>query len=161
VYPFSEKFVVGVGGTMIIKQIAFITLATLIAACTATTNVRPVRTKLDQVCIERNPTVEVTDMLDAIEANLNRHGIKTRVFDVSPAPCQYRLTYDASRRWDISAFLSDAQISILQDRELIGRAEYQLPAGIFGGGGANPNKWRGTAFKIDPVMDQMLNEFHK
>ena len=156
-----EKFMVDVGGKMIIKQVAVITLATLIAACTATTNVRPVRTKLDQVCIERNPTVELSDMLDVIEANLKRHGIKTRTFDMSPAPCQYRLTYDGSRRWDVSSFLSDAQITILEDREVIGRAEYHLPAGIFGGGGANPNKWRGTAFKIDPVMDQMLKEFHK
>ncbi len=146
---------------MMLNQLTVITLTALIAGCTATTNVRPVRAKLDQVCIERNPTVEVTDMLNVIEANLNRHGIKTRVFDVSPAPCQYRLTYDASRRWDVSSFLSDAQITILEDREVIGRAEYHLPAGISGGGGANPNKWRGTAFKIDPVMDQMLNELHK
>lgn len=128
----------------------------LLAGCAITTNVRPVSAKLDQVCIERNAEVQVDDLLSVIESNFKRRGIETKVYDASPAPCPYRVTYTASRRWDGTAFLSDAEISLLRDKEVIGRAEYHLPAGIFGGGGANPDKWRGTAFKIDPLMDQML-----
>lgn len=144
-----------------IKLASIVILATLLTSCAATTSVQPVRTKIDQVCIERNSTVEVSDFLDVIVAGLRRHGIDSRVFDVSPAPCPYRLTYDASRRWDFKAFLSDASILLLRDREIIGRAEFHWPAGVFGAGGPNPEKWRGTAFKIDPILDQMLGELDK
>lgn len=95
-------------------------------------------------------------MVQVLEAGLKRNGVEARVFDAAPAPCPYRLTYTASRRWDGTLFLSDADISLLRGTEVIGRAEYHLPAGIFGGGGANPDKWRGTAFKLDPLIDQML-----
>ncbi|MEO6024074.1 MAG: Sbal_3080 family lipoprotein [Burkholderiales bacterium] len=143
------------------KLATMVILAALLSGCAATTSIQRVRAKLDQVCIERNPQVEVYDLLEVIEANLRRHKIETRVFDVSPAPCPYRLTYDASRRWDLKAFLSDAQILLQHDHEIIGRAEFHWPAGVFGAGGPNPEKWRGTAFKIDPIMDQMLADIEK
>lgn len=137
-------------------KITLIAAAALLTGCAITTNVKPVSAKLDQVCIERNAEVRVDDLLGVIESNFKRRGVETKVYDTSPAPCLYRVTYTASRRWDVTLFLSDAEILLLRDKEVIGRAEYHLPAGILGGGGANPDKWRGTAFKIDPLMDQML-----
>lgn len=137
---------------------AFLVTA-LVSGCASTVAVKPVKTpasEIDAVCIERNEEVLVDDLLPVIEAAFRRNGIEARVFDTSPAPCQYRVKYTASRRWDLTPFLSDARISIYQNRELIGEATYSLPSGIFGGGGINPDKWRGTAFKIDPIMDQML-----
>lgn len=117
------------------RLVALTTTAALLSACASTVAVRPVASvpaKIDTVCIERNAEVLVDDLLPAIEAAFGRNGIATRIFDVSPAPCPYR------------------------DRELIGEANYALPSGIFGGGGISPDKWRGAAFKIDPMMDEML-----
>lgn len=138
------------------KTVTTLFAATLLTGCASTVTVRPVTAKLNVVCIERNSEVEVADLLQVIETNFKRHGIEVKVFDVSPAPCTYRATYAASRRWDFTAFLSDADISLYRDRELIGQATYALPGGIAGGGGMNPDKWKSTAFKIDPIMNQML-----
>lgn len=137
-------------------RLTLIAAAALLAGCASTVTVRPVTAKLDAVCIERNPEVEVADLLQVIEAGFKRHGIEAKIFEGSPAPCPYRVTYTASRRWDFTAFLSDADISLYRDRELIGQATYSLPGGIAGGGGINPDKWKSTAFKIDPIMDRML-----
>jgi len=72
--------------------------------------------KTEIVCIERNADVYVEDLLPAIEDAFKLNGIATRVLDVSPAPCPYRVTYAASRRWDLMAFMSDARISLYRDR---------------------------------------------
>ncbi|WP_258187261.1 Sbal_3080 family lipoprotein [Variovorax sp. WS11] len=131
--------------------------AALLTACASTSTVRPVSgAKFETVCIERNADVYVEDLLPAIEDAFRRNGIATRVFDTSPAPCPYRVTYAASRRWDLKPFMSDARISLYHDRELVGEATYALPSGVFGGGGINPDKWRGASFKIDPILDKML-----
>lgn len=142
---------------MNISRLLVLWPAAIVAACASTTTVRPVTAaNIGTVCIERNAEVNVEDLLPAIEEAFKRHGIATRVFDVSPAPCPYRVTYAASRRWDLKAFMSDARISLFRDRELVGEATYALPSGVFGGGGINPDKWRGAAFKIDPIMSKML-----
>lgn len=141
---------------------ALCVLALALTGCASVVTVKPApREAIDTVCIERNLDVGVEDLLPAMEAAFKRNGIATRVFDVSPAPCPYRVTYTASRRWDFTAFMSDAHISLYRDRELIGEAVYTGPSGIFGGGGINPDKWRGAAFKIDPPMDQMLASVRK
>ncbi len=134
-------------------------LSLVLSACSSTTLVKPVTAPtvaIDVACIERNDDVYVDDLRPAIEAAFLRNGIRTRVFDAAPAPCPYRVTYSASRRWDLTAFMSEARISLYQDRELMGEAIYSLPSGVFGGGGINPDKWRGAAYKIDPLMDKML-----
>ena len=134
--------------------------ALLVLIACQTTSVRPVvmpvAERIEEVCIERNNSVEVADFLQVMEAGFNRNGVRTRIFDSSPAPCPVRVTYTATRRWDFVAFLSNARISIYRDHELVGEATYDLPSGAFGGGGADPGKWRSTAQKIDPPMDQML-----
>jgi len=141
------------------RNLATICLAVLATGCASTVTVKPLAASsaaINLVCIERNEDVYVDDLLPAIEAAFRRNGIETRVFDVAPAPCPYRVTYSASRRWDLKPFMSDARISLYRDRELLGEASYSLPSGVFGGGGINPDKWRGAAYKIDPIMDQML-----
>lgn len=143
--------------SMSASRLSILGAAALLAACASTTTVRPVTaSKIETVCIERNADVYVEDLLPAIEDAFRRNGIATRVFDVSPAPCPYRVTYAASRRWDLQAFMSDARISLYRDRELVGEATYALPSGVFGGGGISPDKWRSAAFKIDQIMDKML-----
>ena len=139
------------------RHLAAFALVAALSGCAITTSVKPVASApADAVCIEMNRDVLVPDLLGVIEAGFKRNGYATQVVDQSPAQCPVRVTYTASRRWDGVSFLSDADISMFRDRELIGQATYQLPAGVFGGGGANPNKWKSTAFKIDPLLDQML-----
>lgn len=141
------------------RHVLVLAAALTLGACQTTTVrpvVVPVSERIEEVCIERNPNVEVSDFLPVMEGGFRRNGVRTRVFDISPAPCPFRVTYTATRRWDFVAFLSNARISIYREHELVGELTYDLPSGAFGGGGADPAKWRSTAEKIDPLMDQML-----
>jgi len=40
--------------------------------------------------------------------------------------------------------------SYIEIKKLVGSVSYQTPTGIFGGGGANPAKWKSTKEKLDP-----------
>ena len=59
------------------------------------------------------------------------------------------------------AFLSDARIAVCHRGKLIGFAERVGTRGVFGGGGASPDKWASTKSKIDPLMDRLLEGFPK
>ncbi len=96
-------------------------------------------------------------MLPILQAGIARAGLTSRVYrDAVPETCAYRLEYVAYRRWDFTAFLSDADVVLYRGNERVGSFKYKTPSGIFGGGGANPEKWQSTGEKLDPLMDAML-----
>lgn len=126
----------------------------LLTACTSV-SVQPVarESRLQQVCIQRNPKVEVSDFLMVLQAGFSRHNIKTRLFDgAKPDDCEYVLNYTARRTWDIVPYLSQAELTLTRNMEQVGYAQYHLR----GRGGFSLMKWQGTASKIDPVIDRLL-----
>jgi hypothetical protein len=46
--------------------------------------------------------------------------------------------------------MNEASIKLYRDKKLVGSVSYQTPTGIFGGGGANPAKWKSTREKLHP-----------
>lgn len=131
----------------------------LLSACTITREVRPVQSKIPQgatICIEENPRVIEPKILGVIERSLFRNGFIAEIHSKNPEYCKFRITYTAFQKWDVSTFLSEATIRLYESTKLIGSAEYRIPAGIFGGGGANPKKWASTESKIAPLLDELL-----
>ncbi|MDB5471190.1 MAG: hypothetical protein JWR84_2750 [Caulobacter sp.] len=145
---------------------AFRTTLAIVAilACAAWTKVdgKPVDASTyapTRVCIEENPEVKLPDLVSLIEEGFQRHGIATEVYDKIPDVCEFYVKYTATRRWDFVAFLSDARIAIYHQGKLIGFVERTGTRGVFGGGGASPDKWASTKSKIDPLMDRLLEGF--
>lgn len=112
--------------------------------------------KLLHVCIQENPMVEVSDFIQVIRDGFDRHGISTEVFSGSkPDRCEYILTYTALRSWDLTPYLSHAELRLEKDGRQVAYAEYHLR----GKGGFSLMKFQGTKDKIDPVIDEMLKAY--
>lgn len=127
--------------------------ATLLGGCTAT-RVTPLKTAADQMCIQENPKVQVSDFVPVLQEGFARHGIQTQIHSKIPrADCPYVVTYTARRSWDMAPYLSTAEITILGPRrQTLAKASYHLR----GKGGLSLMKWQGTKSKIDPVIDELL-----
>lgn len=131
-------------------------IALLVGACTsiAVTPMSATDAKnMRHVCIKNNPLVKVTDFIPVLEQGLARHHITSEVYTgLPPEHCQYTLQYTALRSWDITPYVSQAEISLHNGPRQIAKANYHLR----GKGGLSLNKWDSTQTKIDPVIDQLL-----
>ena len=108
------------------------------------------------MCIEINPKVLVTDFVDVVGEGFQRHGIETQTFlGEPPDECEYILTYTALRSWDITPYLSHAELYLTHNGATVASAEYHLR----GKGGYSVTKFQGTKKKMDPVIDQLLAEY--
>ena len=128
----------------------------MLQACTSV-NVRKVDASahaLKLVCIEENPKVLVTDMLNVLEEGFQRHAVRTLVYrDKAPDRCEYTLWYTATRGWDFTPFLNRAELRLRRDGETIASANYEHS------GGFALNKWASTSNKLTPVIDELLSGF--
>lgn len=127
--------------------------AALLSGCTAT-QVTPLQSASDHMCIEENPKVQVSDFVPVLQEGFARHGIETQLYAKIPREqCAYVVTYTARRSWDMVPYLSTAEIVILGPRrQTLAKANYLLR----GKGGLSLMKWQGTKSKIDPVIDELL-----
>lgn len=127
--------------------------AAMLVGCTAT-QVTPLQNAADQMCIEENPKVQISDFVPVLQEGFARHGIETQLYAKIPREqCAYVVTYTARRSWDMAPYLSTAEIVILGPRrQTLAKANYHLR----GKGGLSLMKWQGTKSKIDPVIDELL-----
>lgn len=134
-----------------------VSLAALLLALSACTSVdvTPLQNKPSSLCIEENPKVMVRDFVPVLQEGFSRHGIATQLYAQIPrAECPYMLTYTARRTWDMTPYLSSAQLTILGPRrQVMAKANYHLR----GKGGLSLMKWQGTKSKMDPVIDALLS----
>ncbi len=113
--------------------------------------------ELSHVCIEDNPKVIVTDFIPVVEDTFQSHGISTEVYyrNSIPADCSITMTYTALRRWDLSPYLSHAELRLYKKKKKIGYAEYHLT----GGGGLDLSKWASVKSKMTPVIEDLLRQY--
>jgi hypothetical protein len=136
------------------KFLSVILLAAALSACTSV-QVSPIdpALTLSHVCILKNPEVQVADFLQVVEDGFARNGVTTEVFSgKKPEHCEFVLNYTALRSWDISPYLSHAELRITQNYRRVAAASYHLD----GKGGLSLMKWEGTKAKMDPVIDQLF-----
>jgi hypothetical protein len=132
-------------------------LALVLAACTTVT-VRPLDPSLHigYVCIEDNPKVTVEDFQRVLRDGFDRHGIASEVATGQRLDeCEYILTYTALRSWDFTTYISHAELRLERAGRQIAYAEYHLK----GKGGLSLNKWGDTREKIDPLIDELLEQY--
>lgn len=133
--------------------LAVLALTVFTAGCTAVT-VQPVANLAEilHVCIQENPKVMVSDFVPVLEDSFKQYGISTERVSSIPPHCEYVLTYSARRSWDITPYLSQAELTLLKDKRPVASANYHLR----GKGGLALNKWASTDSKIRPVVDELL-----
>ena len=140
-------------------KVAIVCAAAALSACTAI-NVQPVSQEhaatIDHICIQKNPRVQVDDFTDVLEQTFSKHGITSEIFEVrdKPAQCAYTLTYTALRSWDITPYLSQAELNLKHNNRSIAKASYHLR----GKGGLSLAKWASTETKMTPVIEQLLGK---
>ena len=128
-----------------------------LAACTSV-EVKPVErgVAMNRVCIHKNPAVAGDDFVLAMDDGFQRHRIAVEVYEGDlPASCEYVVDYTVWHSWDLTPYLSQAEISVTENGHLIASATYHLK----GNGGLDLSKWRSTRSKMEPVMDELLAEF--
>ena len=139
------------------KVLSALSLSALALGLTACTSVRitPLQSAPTTMCIEENPKVMVSDFVPVLQQGFARHGITTQPYaTIAWDQCPYVVRYTARRSWDMAPYLSSAELTVLGPRrETLATAAYHLR----GKGGLSLMKWQGTKSKMDPVIDQLLN----
>ena len=125
-----------------------------LAGCTSVKVTPLPKTELiDRICIQKNDAVKVSDLLSVVQQRLQYHQIRSEVFSAErPDNCHYIMNYTAYRTWDVVPYLSSADFTINRDGVMIASANFHLRAG----GGLSLMKWRGTEYKINPVIDRLV-----
>ena len=139
----------------------FFAALTSVVGCAIQTAVRPLAPNRDvaEICILENPKVIIADFLPVLQEGIQRNGLRSKVYREVPSTCAYVLEYIAFQRWDFTPFMSEANINLYNAKELVGTVSYKLPSGIFGGGGVNPAKWNSTKEKLDPLLDELFQNY--
>lgn len=134
------------------RYLASILLVASLSACTSV-SVKPVDASLDiqNVCIQENQKVILEGFIPMLEEGFARHGIATRVIP-DHRTCEFVLTYTALRSWDVTVYLSHAELHLLHHGQEIASAEYHLKAK----GGFSLTKFKRVKSKMDPVIDELL-----
>jgi hypothetical protein len=125
-----------------------------LSACTSI-SVQPVDPALNvqHVCIQENTAVIIEDFVDYLQDDFARYGITTEVIgNQRPRHCEYVLSYTARRSWDMTPYMSTADLTLTRNGHRIGSANYYLK----GKGGFSLSKYASTESKLDNVVDQLL-----
>ena len=111
------------------------------------------KNKINTICIERNPKVAVSDFLDAVEHELAKRGIDSRVYlGTKPKDCQFNMEYTAFRGWDIKPFMDRAIIKVRKNNKIIGSATFNQSNGF------GFSKFDSTSKKLGPVFKKLFGE---
>ncbi|WNO10601.1 Sbal_3080 family lipoprotein [Teredinibacter sp. KSP-S5-2] len=132
-------------------------VALLLGGCTAI-EIKQVESShnMDHVCIEYNAKVTIDEFVRIVEDIFQDHGITTEVYKgLTPENCNFKLTYTALRSWDLTPYLSHAELRLFKGNERIGYAEYHLK----GKGGLALNKWASVKTKMTPVVNRLLAQY--
>ncbi len=139
------------------KKLSFILvfITIFVSACTAV-SVKPLDKSLSIsiICIKNNPKVIVPGFLSVVRNGFEDHGITTVMLDdTKKEKCEAILTYTALQSWDITTYLSHAELR-LEDRggKRLAYAEYHL----VGKGGFSLTKWASVKSKMEPVIKELL-----
>ena len=140
-------------------KVKFVFLFAVLLQATACTSisVKPVPSdeNMTHVCIKENPKVIVSGFVTAVEDHFEKHLITTEVFSAKkPENCEYTLEYTALQSWDFTTYMTYAELRLYKENKRVGYAEYRLR----GKGGFSLLKWQGPKSKLEPVIEQLLEQ---
>jgi hypothetical protein len=125
-----------------------------LSGCSISTTVKPVEVKISEICIKNNPAVLMDGFLPELQAQIESHHIKTKIFDdVLRKDCPYQLEYVANWRWDIVMWLMYAELKVYENdsRKTIGEAVYDAKWG-----GGRPDKFGPAANNLKTLTDTLF-----
>lgn len=130
---------------------------------TASNTLYKLRTPLDTVCIEFNNQTQVPDLVPALQAELQKHGIDSKVYDTPPAArlCNTWLEYTAYFEWgrppfsgDFRPYVTSVQLALRsKEGELISSSQFQLDPYLARG------QWTSTRTKVSPVVTALVTGY--
>ncbi len=132
-------------------------IAVMISGCTSV-NVIEVSAShnIEHVCIEENSKVIVPGFLSTIEDGLNDRSISTEMYrGALPEHCDYKLTYTALQSWDVTPYLTHAELRLYKSGERIGYGEYHHNGGS---ASLSLNKWASVKSKMTPVINKLFSQ---
>lgn len=128
----------------------------LVSACSITQEVEPTElTKKTDLCIAKNDAVK-EGFLQAYREALQEKGFTSRLIDDQFNPsanCEWTSSYTANWSWDLSAYMSYAEIKIYHNGVLDGSAIYDSRKG-----GGNMGKFINAATKVKELVGQLLGD---
>lgn len=133
------------------KKISILGAALLVSACSITQNIEPAQmSKGSELCIIENSDVR-EGFLKEFKSSLASKGIAHRVVSEAsvPAECEWTSTYVARWTWDLSLYMSYAEIKVFHNGSLDGEAIYDSTRG-----GANMSKF----IDAEPKIRELINE---
>lgn len=113
---------------------------------------------IHEVCIEWNGAVAMSDFVPALQNELIRRGVQSRVYDAGTQSvgCQVTMTYTGFVKWDTKVFsdaytpyLTYVSLTLRRDGRVMGSAQYRL-------GSFAQDKWATTNEKLGPLVDALL-----
>lgn len=113
-----------------------------------------------QVCIEYNRSAQAPGILPALQLNLQKLGVESRIYDSTtwPDTCRHWLHYTAFIEWDVpqfgektEAYLTHASLTLRADGRVLASASYQLE-------GFGLSKWASTRDKLAPVVKAVVRQ---
>jgi len=131
-------------------------LAIALAGCAAKEEKKaaPPKHAIDLICVQENPDVRIDDLLTAIRNGLQRHGVDALPYQVKPpARCRYTLWYTVSQGWQLGPYIKSIELRLRRANEVVAEASYR-DSGVM-----SLDKWAGTQKKLDPVLDELLNQY--
>jgi hypothetical protein len=115
---------------------------------------------LASVCIRFNPDSPVPDIVPALQTELRKHGVQSKVYETTMPveSCSVWLKYATQIDWDTppfsdqyKPFIRQASLSLRSaGGQLLSTSQYELDEGFAQG------KWSTTRDKISPVVTSLL-----
>ena len=142
-----------------LKSIQSLLAGLLIAftsGCTITQKVTAVDagSAITTIYLHRNADVHMQGLHPEITQQLTSMGFRVESFDTHrPAEARHWMTYSANWQWDMAMYLTYFQVTLMEDGQVLGRAEYDARRG-----GANMAKFGKTAEKIRPLLADLLRQ---
>jgi hypothetical protein len=137
------------------RVVAFILSLVVIGGCTITQTVEPVgQLATNQVCIVENPPVREGFLVE-LQSSLRSKGADVQMLDAnsSATSCPVVVTYLARWSWDLTIYMSYAEIIVYQNGAVSGKAVYDATKGS-----GRMDKFVDAEPKIRELVDQLFPE---
>jgi hypothetical protein len=115
------------------------------------------------VCIQYNPDANIGDVVPALQRELQKHAIDSRVYegDMPRAACPVWLRYRTEIAWDVPPMSRDWRPYVSQawltlraaDGSVLSSSQYEMTSSFSMG------KWASTQHKLAPVVTALLTGF--
>lgn len=135
------------------KKLSILVFLALTSACTIIQNVEPAEiVKGEELCIIENPDVR-EGFLKELKLALSKKGVEHRVVsqETVPESCEWTARYLAKWSWDLSLYMSYAEIKIYHNGNLDGHAIYDST-----GGSASSKKFIDAEPKIRELVNELM-----